>query len=173
MDINWKLKEVESGWTLEMSIRFDHPQLSIEDLDTISTWLRNTQAHFLDAPETKAENGASATLVENVKMLRKRKPPVARKIASEPVKPLNGKPKPAAVETQEVRISHTDKIIQYLFGSAGASAHRVAAETGVSYGTASALLSQMVKSGKARLAGEESYKGRDLKTYALVDSGIE
>lgn len=173
MDINWKLKEVDSGWTLDMSIRFDHPQLSIEDLDAISAWLRNTRAHFEGAPETESQNGESETFAKIVKMPRKRKPPVDRKIVSVPVEPLNGKSKPAAVKTQVGRINHTAKIIQNLAGSAGASAHRVAAETGVSYGTASSLLSQMVKAGKARLAGEESYKGRTLKTYALVDSGLE
>lgn len=172
MDINWKLKEVDSGWMLEMHIRFDHPQLSIEDLDSISAWLRNTRDHF-GGTETKVSNGEPAIVAQMVKIPKKRKPPVARKIVSAPVKPLNGNPKPAAVKTEIGRISHTDKIIRCLTGSAGASAHRVAAETGVNYGSVSALLSQMVKSGKARLSGEESYKGRTLKTYALVDSGTE
>lgn len=173
MEIDWKLKEADGGLAVEVAIHFPGPTLTVDDLEGITAWLRETRDRF-ETTETKPEKAEQAPVQPRVKTPKERKTLVTRTPVSKLAEPPNGKPtQPAAGKTTQERVSHTDKIRNFLAGSSGASTPRIAAETGVSYGTTGALLSQMVKAGKVRRVGEETYKGRTLQTYALVEAEPE
>lgn len=169
MEIDWKLREVNGGWTVETAIRFDHAQLAIDDLDAISAWLRLTSDHF-KATDAKPVDGKPE--VEELPAT-KPTPVIVPLIAKAPAKSHNGTlPKRAAAAAPPAKRPQTGRVMKYLTDWGSASALQISDDTGLAEQATMAILSRLVKIGKVQQTGRKDYKGKSRKVYALAGLAI-